>query len=333
MPAEIEGFASYREDAWHQLGTVVDEKMSARQALEFAHMTGWNVRKTPLTTNVLLPGKAAKQVEVAVPDQYAIVRDNPFTKGQVDVFGVVGKQYTPVQNEDYADLLDTIVAESGAHFETVGSLKGGTEVFMTMKLPNTMQVGGVDPVDLYIAALNTHHGNKSFQWIITPVRIVCKNTQTAAVAAATGSFTKRHTRNALDGIVVAVRENLELTYKWADEFQREAEELINQAYTDRQFKLLTEKLFPVKDSASDLVKGRVEAVRGDLMTLWKESPTATEIRGTRWGAYQAVTEYLDHFAPAKGKAGEALAEYRAVSAIEKSDALDRKRFALAYLTK
>jgi hypothetical protein len=49
------------------------------------------------------------------------------------VLGVVGRGYTPIQNEEHADLLD----ESGAHFETAGSIKGGRHVLLTMKLPDT----------------------------------------------------------------------------------------------------------------------------------------------------------------------------------------------------
>ena len=47
----------------------------------------------------------------------------------------------------------TLVDESGAHFDTAGSLRGGREVFVTMRMPNHMTVGGVDRVDHNIAAL------------------------------------------------------------------------------------------------------------------------------------------------------------------------------------
>ena len=43
------------------------------------------------------------------------------------------------------------------------------------------------------------------------------------------------------------------------------------------------------------------------MDLWRHSPTGEVIRGTRWGAYQAVTEYTDHFAPVADKRNPAAA--------------------------
>ena len=39
-----------------------------------------------------------------------------------------------------------------------------------------------------------------------------------------------------------------------------------------------------------------------LLALWHDAATNTRVKGTRWGGYQAVVEYLDHFAAApKGR--------------------------------
>ena len=98
---------------------------------------------------------------LAVPDFYATVRTNPIN-GALDVLGVVGSKYEPVQNEASCDLLDALVDESGAHFETAGALRGGRETFVTMKLPNSMvfdgRDGSKDRTDFYLAALNSHDG-------------------------------------------------------------------------------------------------------------------------------------------------------------------------------
>lgn len=46
-----------------------------------------------------------------------------------------------------------------------------------------------------------------------------------------------------------------------------------------------------------------------LRYLWHDAETVGPIRGTAWGAYQVVTEYIDHFAPVKTRedAGDARA--------------------------
>ena len=45
-------------------------------------------------------------------------------------------------------------------------------------------------------------------------------------------------------------------------------------------------------------------------------PTITPIAGTRWAAYNAVTEYLDHFQPVRGaRTSRAAADTRALRAV------------------
>ena len=57
--------------------------------------------------------------------------------------------------------LNHLVDASGASFDTAGSLRGGRQVFVTMCLPETILIGGVDELDLFIAALNSHDGNSA----------------------------------------------------------------------------------------------------------------------------------------------------------------------------
>jgi hypothetical protein len=69
------------------------------------------VRKEPLQTAPIISADGVTTLEV--PDQFATVRTNPVT-GRPDVLGVVGRGYTPIQNEEHATLLDALVAESGS---------------------------------------------------------------------------------------------------------------------------------------------------------------------------------------------------------------------------
>jgi hypothetical protein len=138
--------------------------MTAREALDAAHLAGWNVRKMALQVPqqpVIGDDGVTTPPPLAVPDFYATVRTNPINGG-LDVLGVVGSKYEPVQNEASCDLLDAITDESGAHFETAGALRGGRETFVTMKLPNPMVFDGIDGskdrTDFYLAALNSHDG-------------------------------------------------------------------------------------------------------------------------------------------------------------------------------
>jgi phage/plasmid-like protein (TIGR03299 family) len=312
-------FASARLHAWHRLGTVLPDRFDAAQAMNHAKLGGWRVRKEALQTTVLTADGVST---LDVPEQFATVRTNPVT-GRPDVLGVVGRGYTPIQNEEHAALLDALVDESGAHFETAGSLRGGRQVFLTMKLPTTMQIGGVDPVDLYLVACNSHDGTSAFRLLVSPIRVVCANTQAIAIRRAQSSFSIRHTSGA-SGQIEQARQALGLTFKYAETFQAQADAMIAQAMTDRQFRELIDAVWHVDDKADTSAKAgpskRSQTIaanrRAVLVDLWRSSPTAEAIRGTAWGAYQAITEYTDHFAPIgeKRNPGAARAERAITSA-------------------
>jgi phage/plasmid-like protein (TIGR03299 family) len=165
-------FFSARTDAWHRLGTVTAGCLTAAEVMEVAYLGGWDVRKERLRT---------VESHARVPARYATTRAHP-KSGVREVLGLVGDKYQVVQNEQACQLLDLIVGETGAHFETAGSLRGGREVFVTMKLPETMNVAGVDPVELCLAMCTSHDASRLGRVLVSPVRIVCANTQAAAFA-------------------------------------------------------------------------------------------------------------------------------------------------------
>jgi len=240
-------FVSAREHAWHRLGTVLPAEFDAAQAMSYAKLGGWNVRTMALQTAPVLSDDGVFGA-LPVPDQFATVRTNPVS-GSVDVLGVVGRGYTVIQNEEHADLLNRVVDESGgAHFETAGSLRGGRSVFLSMKLPRTMNIGGIDPVDLYLIALNSHDGTSAFRLLVSPVRVVCANTQALALRRAQSSFSIRHTSGA-KGNIAQAREALGLTFKYAETFEREAEAMIQASLTDAQFAQIIGKLWTTESES------------------------------------------------------------------------------------
>ncbi|GGM15800.1 DUF932 domain-containing protein [Nakamurella endophytica] len=303
-------FVSARQHAWHRLGTVLPKAFDAAQAMQYAKLGGWDVRTVPLQTASSIDADGVT-AGIDVPDAFATVRTNPAT-GKVEPLGVVGSGYRPVQNEAHAEVLNAVVDEGGAHFETAGSLRGGRQVFMTMKLPTTMRIGGVDPVDLYLVALNSHDGSSAFRLLVSPVRVVCANTQAAALRSAKSSFSIRHTAGAT-GRIAEARQALGLTFAYAEAFQAEADRLIEQPLSDVQFKQVIAQVWPT-EATSSRTHAADERLR-ELSRLRRYSPTLSEdFRGSRWGAYQAITEYVDFTAPMRSRrAGQAERAERAVT--------------------
>lgn len=299
-------FANSRSDAWHRLGQSVGHAMTAREALQAAHLAGWNVRKMPLQVPQepdLDDAGATTPAPLAVPDFYATVRTNPIN-GRLDVLGVVGSKYEPVQNEASCNLLDALVDQSGgAHFETAGALRGGRETFVTMKLPSSMvfdgKDGSKDRTDFYLAALNSHDGSSAFRFIVSPVRIVCANTQAAAIARAKASFAIRHTGGARASIAEA-RNALKLSWRYIEAFEAQAAALYAAPMEAEEMRSFADTLLEVDSAATRATKRHRRERASGIVKLWTSSPTIAPIAGTRWAAYNAVTEYLDHVVPVRG---------------------------------
>lgn len=325
-------FAAAREPGWHQLGYVAPDLMTAAEIMDKAALGGWNVRKSLGIAAVIPSGRClecrratgAKHTQKCTvpaekdrdstdpvvteldtstladaPGWYSTIRTVPVS-GEVQVLGVVGEDYTPVQNEELAEFLTGIVEQSGAVFETAGSLRNGEDVFMTLKLPKGIRVGGVDDVDLYLAGLNSHTGRRKLQVITTPVRVVCANTERAALGNTKSSYTFRHTPG-ISGRIEEAKAVLRLTFDWAKVFEVVAETMINTKMSTDTFGELIKTVWPEKwAEPTDTWRKPQHEHWDSLQGLFKSADTQENIRGTVWAGYQSVVEYLDWQIPVAG---------------------------------
>lgn len=291
-------FFSAREVAWHKLGTVTEGALTAEQALETAFLN-WEVIKSEqsISTQVPKSPKSDKLVTITDPDKFMTYRYHPKT-GVADPLGVVGNRYTPVQNAEAFSFLNTIADESGAVFETAGAIDNGRKVFMTMKMPEDVLIGGKDAINMYLMAWNTHDGTSSFNVLVTPVRVVCQNTLSAAIKSAQHKFAIRHTSSA-QGKIQAAREALKVTFKYQEAFQIQAEKLFAQSMTDKEFQKIVEKAFPLDKTDSQRAQTMATNAQSALLGLWK-APTQANIKNTAWAAYNAFVEYSDWARPVRG---------------------------------
>lgn len=294
-------FFSNREVPWHRLGLVTEGALTANEALKAAQLD-WQVHKTddPIAAPVLTPEGLEL---IAYDDKFLTYRTNPKT-GKLEGLGVVGKQYTPIQNSEAFAFLNNLVDEHGAVFETAGSLHHGRKVFMSMKMPTSMTIGGRDQIDLYLVAWNSHDGLSAFNVVATPIRVVCQNTLTAAISRAKSSWSIRHTASATSQ-VQAARDTMGLTFAYSQAFEAEAEALIAQGMKDKEFAKFVESLVPMPTpkpgdtEVTQRVRNNVDQTRNEIVGLWK-APTQDNITGTKWAAWNAVTEWADWVKPVKG---------------------------------
>lgn len=306
-------FATRAVPAWHLLGEVFgeDEHVTTADMLRKAHLSGWNVRLVPLSVDGLPEANW-------VTEQYGVVRDNPFDAGQ-DVLAVVGGRYTVVQNEELFSFGDALL-DGGGQWETAGSIKDGRVVFGSLALPREIVIDGQganDKVNTYLLVTTSHDGTVGVQAATTPVRVVCQNTLNIALRGVKQSFKMRHTQT-IDGRIAAAREALNLSYKYADTFEAEANRLFQTPVNNQDFFKIVTSLYPKPEDEKKGALTRWETKIELLSDLFVGAPdaggvegapvTGANIRGTAWGALNALTERLDWYRTGRGGEVTALAE-------------------------
>jgi phage/plasmid-like protein (TIGR03299 family) len=151
-------FASNSEKAWHGLGQVVDQAMTAEEAIKLANLD-YQVEKAPLYAGIEVPQPDGGQ---EVPKIYSPYEDRVATyrTDTNEVLGLVGGRYEIVQNKEAFGFFDAIINEGEAIFETAGALGKGERIFVTAKLPNDLLVNG-EAMEKYIILTNSHDGSSS----------------------------------------------------------------------------------------------------------------------------------------------------------------------------
>jgi phage/plasmid-like protein (TIGR03299 family) len=294
----VASFVSAREHAWHALGHVTPDTFTAEDALKHGMLAGWKLRK------VALDARIAEDKHLLVPRQYAVIRNNPVIPEQIDIMGVVGEKYSIMQNESLCHLLNLLVDESGAIFETAGALDGGRKVFVTMKLPSNIRIGGQDRVDNYIVIMTSHDGSTSTVFMVTPVRVVCENTLNLAFNGTSNLYRVRHTIGADKIMIQQARDALDFTFDYLQGFADEAEQLINTTLTQMQFEEIIAREFGAPKDAPASTLTRTDNKLQQMAYLFSDAATQAGVRNTAWAGLNALTEWYDHFSPVRGAGPE-----------------------------
>jgi phage/plasmid-like protein (TIGR03299 family) len=294
-------FALRGKPAWHGLTNHTfeeDEHVSTKAMLDSSLLSNWNVRLE----------------DIALPETYTwenpnllVVRDNPFDPAEKNVLATVGSRYQVLQNESLFDFGDNLL-DGGGYWESAGSVRNGRTVFGSLRLPQADILidgkGIADKTEMYLLVTTSHDGSSAVQALVTPVRVVCSNTLNMALRGNKQSFKIRHTQT-ISGRMEQAREALGITFAYADAFQQEAQAMFESEITKAQFDSLVSTLYPMPEKGSAPVAFTKHANKIDLIQDIYASDKQDGIRGTAWGAYNALTERIDWFRGIRNNDSEA----------------------------
>jgi phage/plasmid-like protein (TIGR03299 family) len=315
-----ERFLGRRTPAWHNLGTTFDEPYTASQAVEIAGLD-YNVFTTPLFADVH---------GLRIPtDKFAIVREPTPDDPEFRILGAAGKNYEVLNNTDIAAILDPLTEHWPV--ETIGALGMGETIFMTLALGSTDIKG--DSINEYFLVTEGKTGGDSVTIAYTPIRVVCQNTLSLGLSAATIKSAVVHTTGAraalkfqvdiMARLRLARERSLEALTALADSriYPDQAAKVFRSAYPDPQPSAkaaLAQTLFTSKEDFDDLLAagpGRellsataLHQYMLDRADKYREACSDCYLRfsdeqpqfaNTAYAAYNAVVEVVDFAGSAK----------------------------------
>lgn len=277
---------------WHGLGKQQNEMMTSEQALREA---GLNYEVGLLPVKITIEGK-----DYVVPDRFATYRKDinlPFC--------TVGSKYTVIQNTEAFKFIDSVLGRKEAVIETAGALFNGEKVFITCKLPNNIRMKGTnDIIENFLVLVNDFTGSDPLYALFTPVRVVCHNTVNAAMRDFSNKYTIRHTVSSklkLDfgqeilGVYNTYSQQIETIFNKMIDTKYDIRDFLNTLYlTSEQIKLVESNNGILDDI--DEISTQKKNLISDIEIFYHSGigQDMKTCKGTVYGAFQAVTGYIDN---------------------------------------
>ena len=183
------------------------------------------------------------------------------------------------------------MGQNEAIYETAGALNKGEKIWILARLPGYIKLLGRDVVQKYLLLYNSHDGSSMIRAKLTPIRVVCNNTLSVALAGMEQEVRIKHTPSALEKLEEA-HKLLGLSNSVYDLLDTIFKRMALTKVTDKQLIQYVEALVP--DNPESESKKRTENIRETILSLHQDVEDAKAIRGTAFGAYNAITEYTDH---------------------------------------
>lgn len=280
---------------WHGLGTVVAEApKTTAEAMRLAGMD-WTVEESPVITY------GDRDSAPALVEGWKVLRRSDTR----NTLHVCRDSWTPVQNSEAFEWFDPIIADGDAEISAAVSLQEGKRIAITAKIKDGIEdVVKGDPIEAFLLLFNSHDGTLSLGVKFTNVRVVCANTLNQALQGEkklisqdltwTGKTARiRHTKSIHHSLEV-VRDALDIqrrAFRYSiEEYRAMSKVDLSAAAFDRYLTTVFQKQLEGDRKVTDLrqYEQLIQNFEGGIGMDIKG------VRGSLWGAYNAVTEWTTH---------------------------------------
>ena len=208
------------------------------------------------------------------------------------ILSTVTNDWNPLQNLEAFEFFNEFIEAGDMEMHTAGSLKQGEIVWALAKVKESFTLfRGKDQVDSYLLFTNPHRFGKSIDIRFTPIRVVCWNTISMALAAETKNAARVTHRVKFDAAVV--KETMGLAHQKLDKYKEAAQFLSSKKLTEENIVEYFKRVFPVLTNKEDSKRETSKSAK-IAMEIMDTQPGADLGRGTWWQAFNGATYTVDH---------------------------------------
>ena len=260
-----------RTATWTNIGYDIRKATTVEEALKLSHLD-YTVEKVPC---FLADG-------TPIPGAFCTKKEN-----SLETFGVVGKEFSIIQNIEGFDFINALVGE-GLTFLKAGENR--KMVWIIGQLP-TIDILG-DKVTPHVIFQNSHGGNTTLKATIAPLRIICQNQFNLTFRKADNKISLRHTSSIKDRLHTA-ETVLAQNSIYLDEFKKKAEEMASVKVSKAKVDSFLDTIFEVKAEFNPTQTKNMEEKRTRFLAAYQAEDNQNFI-GTQWGLVNAYTDYVTH---------------------------------------
>jgi phage/plasmid-like protein (TIGR03299 family) len=286
-------FRGQRTQIWHGHGQQMEDTATADDMLDSG---GWNFKIVPTRVRYY-----TDKDTLAVDDDN-VVQLHSVTKHRL---GITSSKFEPAQPAEMRILVKRMADALGGRVDTVGVTHDGAGLFANIQIGEAIRIVGTDILQPNMLIHTMNDGSAQTRGKSCLTRAVCNNTVQAALGEGKHVADMRLShRSEFDGARVAAHWTAAIAEQRAvaEQFKMLAQTPVSHRTADELiFSLFNDKRADsVKENAKrDIRNGTGYKTILGLFSGAGMGSTMPGVKGTAWGLFNSVTEYLDHHVNAK----------------------------------
>ena len=234
-------------------------------------------------------GKPFKMIQAT--DRQAIVHGR-----DENLFNIFKGSFQPHQLDEWLiGGLQNLVDDSELGFGSAGLLQEGGVAFVTIEMPESVEVVDGFEVRSHILATTSFNGKYATTFKAVDTFVVCDNTHSSALSEVGQEYKLRHTKYSTMKMQNA-RDALGIIHRGIDASTAEITALSNWEVSSTEFSRVMDIMCPVPklDDSTQTAVTRAENKRASIMGLYKHDARVSPWAGSALGVLQAFNTWEHH---------------------------------------